>query len=168
MQKLAEAGEITLNGFFSKKYSHTYFSRKFLGLDSYPNVTHRTISSLLSRLKDQGLVERRGKSGTSVWFLTTKGTTRLKKEMVKIPPVIPATDGITRLVIFDIPERDRKKRHRIRTELLSHNFRALQRSVWIGENPLSEDFIELLDLLKLGNYVHIFTINKIGTLYQKE
>ena len=73
-------------------------------------------------------------------------------------------DGITRLVIFDIPEYERKKRTAIRVELFAHNFRQLQKSVWIGMVPLSKDFIALLDELDLHGKVHIFSVRSEGTL----
>ena len=77
---------------------------------------------------------------------------------------MPKKDGIGRLVIFDIPERERKKRDAIRLELIASTFKQLQKSVWIGHHPLPPDFPELLDELRLRGKVHIFTIGKKGTL----
>ena len=73
-------------------------------------------------------------------------------------------DGITRLVMFDIPEYERKKRTAIRTELVGCNFQQLQKSVWIGSCPLPEDFIALIDELKLKNNIHIFSVREKGTI----
>ena len=77
---------------------------------------------------------------------------------------VPPSDGIMRLVIFDIPEKERKKRRALRAELISFNFSQLQKSVWAGENPLPEDFLSFLDELNLKNKVHIFSVRKHGTL----
>lgn len=78
------------------------------------------------------------------------------------PPSKP--DGIQRLVIFDIPEAMRAKRQAIRAELVSCGYQQLQKSVWLGEKPLSNDFIELLEALDAKPYVHIFSVRKTGTL----
>ena len=164
LQKIGEAGEVMLDGFFPSKYAHTHLSRLFLGLDVHSNVTPQTVSALLSRLKRQGLVERRGKKGSSSWMLTETGRQLIKKNGEEDIAMTPLPDGITRLVIFDIPERERGKRDLIRAELIGYNFRQLQRSVWIGQNPIPEDFIELLDTLQLKNCVHIFSVKEKGTI----
>ena len=79
-------------------------------------------------------------------------------------PIAWKPDGITRLVVFDIPERERKKRDTLRAELIGYGFEGLQRSVWIGHRPLPADFIEFLDSLNLKNKVHIFSVRESGTL----
>ena len=164
IQKIGEAGNVTLDSFFPKKYSRTHISRRILGLDSYPKIAPRTVSALLSRLKRQGLVERRGKTGASSWRITDKGEQWLKENTKKSVSQVPAVDGVTRLVIFDIPERERRKRDIIRAELVGYCFQQLQRSVWVGFNPLPEDFVGLVDTLHLKNNVHIFSVKEHGTL----
>lgn len=106
-----------------------------------------------------GLVERRGTKKTSIWYLTSRGEKYLKKEMDK-----PRPDGVRRLVIFDIPEKEREKRRVIRGELTGLGYSQLQKSVWMGEVPLPKDFIILLDTLNLHGKVHIFSIRERGTL----
>ena len=76
-------------------------------------------------------------------------------------------DGITRLVIFDIPEKERRKRNILRVELVTYDFKMLQKSVWIGATPLPEDFIHKLDKLNLKNKVHIFSVQEYGTLIKE-
>lgn len=80
---------------------------------------------------------------------------------------IPPRDGIQRIVIFDVPERDRRKRDVLRLELVSSGFKQLQKSVWTGDRPVTKDFITLLDDLRLHDNVHIFTIQRKGTLRNK-
>ncbi len=161
LEKIGEAGVLTLDAFLPRQYSYTLPSRKLLGLDSYPKATPRTISALLSRLKRQGLVVRHGAPGRSSWTISKKGVVWLKSNPM---PEVPAKDGISRLVIFDIPERERKKRDTVRAELIASHFRKLQKSVWIGENPLPEDFIALVDDLRLKGKLHIFSIRESGTI----
>ena len=163
LEKIAEAGVVTLEAFFPPQYSYTRISRRLFGLDSYPKAKPHTVSSLLSRLKRQGLVARRGIGKNGSWTLTKFGAERLAQEAISL---VPEADGISRLVIFDIPEQERKKRDIIRAELIGCNFRQLQKSVWIGENPLSEDFIALVDDLHLKGRLHIFSIREYGTLQE--
>ena len=96
-----------------------------------------------------------------MWQLTKKGEQYLtvRRTGGKIKP-----DGVGRLVIFDIPEKERRKRDAIRAELGAAGFRQLQKSVWYAEQPLPEDFLELLDALALKPHVHIFSIRQSGTI----
>jgi len=86
-----------------------------------------------------------------------------QKEEKNIPP----RDGVQRIVVFDIPERERRKRDVLRFELISSGFEQLQKSVWIADRPMTEEFITLLDNLRLHSHVHIFTVQKHGTLQNK-
>lgn len=76
---------------------------------------------------------------------------------------MPEPDGIRRLVTFDVPEKEYKKRDWLRAELLAFEFKPLQKSVYIGNRPLPEEFIKDLEVRQLGNCVHILSIEKEGT-----
>lgn len=161
LERLNEAGQLTLESFLPRHRAEAKIWRQLLGLSTDYNFSPRTFSTLLSRLKQQGLVAKSGRHGRSVWQLTLTGEEKINLPLTLEPP---PTDGISRLVFFDIPETERKKRDLLRSELVACNFRQLQKSVWLGYNPLPERFIKSLDDLKLKNKVHIVSINKIGTL----
>lgn len=76
----------------------------------------------------------------------------------------PKPDGITRLLMFDIPEDERKKRDRLRVQLIAVGFKPLQKSVWIGGCPLPEDLLKEWDTLGLTSYIHLVSLDKKGTL----
>ena len=165
LEKLLEAGELTLDIFFPPNYSYTRISRHLFGLDSYPAVSPPTLSAILSRLKRQGLVRGAGSRKKTKWSLTRRGKRFVQQTKGDIiEREIPPLDGICRLVIFDIPEKERKKRDLLRAELAGYNFQRLQRSVWMGFNSLPEDFVILLDTLHLKGKVHIFSVREKGTL----
>jgi len=161
LEKIGELGAVAFDVFFPRKYSYARVSRRLFGVDDYPRAAPRTVSSLLSRLRREGLVARRGKAGQYRWSLTQKGSVRLKSDAIL---ALPEPDGISRLVIFDIPERERKKRDIVRAELIACRFQQLQKSVWIGTTPLPEDFMVLTHDLGLKGKVHIFSIRESGTI----
>ena len=163
LEKLLEVGRLPFEIFFPPQYAHTKIWRDFFGLDDHPSISRRTVSSLLSRLKKQKLVIRTGEGRNAFWRLTKRGKIWLHTHSESIREELPR-DGITRLVIFDIPERERRKRTLLRTELIACQFQKLQRSVWIGFNPLPERFIRFLDDLHLKNHVHIFSVREGGTI----
>lgn len=167
LEKICEFGMITADAFFPKKYPWAALSRPLFGLDSHSHVSRDTISSTLSRLVREGLVRRSGARVNARWRITREGKRWLADRPAKIERTLPQQDGIVRLAVFDIPERERKKRDRLRVELVACGFTPLQKSVWIGERPLPQEFIEFLDELDLKNKVHLFSVRERGTLPNK-
>ena len=160
---LSELGEASIGSFFPEKYPVGRFWRRLGNGSKRP--TRQTFSVLLSRLQREGLIERRGVNRFAFWRITSKGKQYLA-EQATLPKVLKR-DGIRRLVIFDIPEQEKKKRDTLRYELATMGYQQLQKSVWMGDFPLSMDLLELLDALDLKKHVHIFSVNQTGTLNDK-
>jgi len=161
LEKVAELGEGMLDAFFPKKYSETRLWRNLLGTDRSYEFSKSTFSSILSQLREDGLVERLNSKRKAVWRITKEGLHHIEQHTSYHRPT---KDGIMRVVSFDIPETQRKKRRWIREELLGLGYQLLQKSVWIGFAPLPEDFFEDLDLLELRDNIHIFSVTKEGTI----
>mgnify|MGYP001617546583 CR=1 FL=1 len=128
---------------------------------------HR-ISSLLSKLKKEGLIDGRKGSRTKEWFLTERGRKRLEElSSIFLLPRFrykkEKDDGLN-LVIFDIPETHKRKREWLRGSLIALDFKLLQKSVWMGNNKVTEEFIQDIRTLGLLDFIHIFRVKKTGTL----
>jgi len=124
--------------------------------------------SLLSSLHRDGLIE---KTENKFWRLTSKGNEKLKRMLSddknKINPLQPIDDlkkDFLKVIVFDIPEKDKNKRVWIRQTLRNFDFSMLQKSVWVGENKLSEEFFKTFRSLKLLPYVHVFAVKKKGSI----
>jgi DNA-binding transcriptional regulator PaaX len=161
LEKISEAGEALLDGFFPAKYPEARLWRNIIGLDRSYEFKRSTFSSLLSQLRQQGLVERRVRSGRSYWRITPREQGAVVQQ-VRVSP-LPA-DGRKRLVCFDIPERGRTKRRWLRGELLALGYQPFQKSVWIGETPLPREFLSDLDALALRGRVQVLLVMSEGTL----
>ena len=162
LEKIAEIGEATLDGFFPAKYPEARIWRQIAGARPSYTFSKPRFSAILTKLRAEGLVERRGSRKLARWRITKKGRSLLISNARDA--VIPKEDGIMRIVCFDILEHQRKKRRWIREALLGLGYRQLQKSVWIGYAPLQESFLDDLDLLSLRNQVHIFSVSQKGTL----
>ncbi len=121
--------------------------------------------TVLSRLKKQGLVENPSRG---IWRATKQAiglhnTAETKKAAYAR---FVAENGKKRntIVIFDVPEKKYWIRSLLRTELIMLEYELLQKSVWIGGGPLPEEFIAYLKEKELLSAVHIFTIEKHGTI----
>ena len=110
----------------------------------FSSHTRETVSATLSRLKRSGIVAASGSKKKAIWRITERGKkhfVRIRDKTVSLPP----EDGRVRLVIFDVPERERNKRDWLRYRLLSCDYTMLQRSVWVGTRPLPVDLRDELE-----------------------
>lgn len=168
---LLEVGATTINAFFHPTYSYEQINYKKLWDQLEPDPSNkpkqikpRSISTALQRLQKQGLVLHQSRN----WSLTKEGEKfarsffdlRLKYGKHKLPE----KDGLIRIIIYDIPEKEREKRDWIKGELLYHEYEPLQKSVWIGYRTLLPQFIQNIDFMELGEHVHIFSVKDKGTM----
>lgn len=119
-----------------------------------PEIT--AIRQSLWRLRKQGFVEK--KEGK--YFLTKKGKSLMRYVLNRKRSVSKKWDGKYRVVIFDIPEKESKKRSWLRQELYLLGYQKLQKSVFIGKHPLPADLIKEIKTAKIGNYVNYLLAEK--------
>ena len=187
---LAQAGKTTLSGLLdilsgvgelSEKmllpYNSSYSAFRLGGRRSFNNSfdfaaekrrARTALLNLLSRLNKEGLVDRidggnilitdKGlnsveiKSPTPPWFKIYKRSSQSNKK-----------SGI-KLIIFDIPEKDRIKRDWLRFKLEQLGFRKMQMSVWWGRGALPEEFIADLAKYEILPHVHILAVSQRGII----
>ena len=125
----------------------------------------------LYRLRQDGLIKGKEQKSGMLVALTPKGRKKLialKERYAGRLPEVSAYDKNESdkfiIVVFDIPERERKKRDWLRSVLKNIGLKLVQKSVWMGKVKVSKDFIDDLSELKLIDYVEIFEISKTGSL----
>lgn len=128
-------------------------------------VDMKVFRVVLTRLRHEGLVTN---DARGIWGITKEGKQMAVKAIAflrKRDSAIAAKNPQEKIVIvFDVPEKRRHERTLLRFELLALEFRRLQQSVWIGCGPLPADFIEYLKDHDLLSCVHVFSVNKKGTI----
>ena len=163
LKTIFDLGVITIDSFFPAKYPQARVWRQLLGLDKSYKFSRQSFAVILSRFQKQKLIARQN----GKWSITSVGKKIIGESKFRQDSELPPEDGKARLFIFDIPERERKKRLWLRLELISYGYKLLQKSVWIGYCPLPKEFFEALDYLNLRNYVHIFSVKSTGTLKEE-
>ncbi len=136
----------------------------------------RIYTNMLSRMKKQGLIQRRMHGQNIRWVITKKGNERLGqiKDRRKNPYSLTTAHYTSSsgqevtIVSFDIPEREKGKRRWLRAALASLSFSLLQKSVWIGTKGIPEEFMDALRERDLLRHVHIVGVKKSGTLERVE
>lgn len=116
-----------------------------------------TVRQSLWRLKKQGFIEK--KEGK--YSLTRTGRILMQYVVRRSRATSVKWDGKFRVVIFDIPEKERKSRNWLRQELYLLKYQKLQESVFIGKYPLPADLIKDLKRYNIGNYVNYLMVDKV-------
>ena len=65
------------------------------------------------------------------------------------------------MVIFDIPEKKRDDRNWLRWQLIGYDYKLLQKSVFVGKQPLEENFYGEIIIRKLNPYIRLMTMGEI-------
>ncbi len=122
------------------------------------------LKSVASRLAHKGLVRFVRKNGKTYMELTRAG-----KKVIETEQQVKALearsrkrwDGRWRMVVFDIPEKHRKTRLRLRTMLRSLGFVQLQASVWVYPHDCEEVIALIKAELRAGSNVLYAIVEKI-------
>jgi len=126
--------------------------------------------NLVFYLKKHGLIKEKSGLNKKFLFLTQKGKDKLcflkQKNENRLPEVSyeKETDNKFTIIVFDIPEKERRKRDWLRLVLSNLGFSMIQKSVWMGKVKIPKNFIDDLLRLKLIDCVEIFEISKAGSL----
>ncbi len=120
--------------------------------------------SLLNQLKRQRLIECKKAHNGTFWKITTTGLKKLKFIRENKTEYICISDDKLKIVMYDIPEKEKKKRFWLREVLKNLDFKMLQKSVWIGKNKIPETLFYHMSEKAILNYIHVLEISKKGTI----
>lgn len=115
----------------------------------------RGIRQEVARLKRAKLIEERKISGCLRFCLTEKGKkSALRHQIIKCQNNLKDKYYV---VIFDIPETERKIRSLFRLFLKEANFIRLQQSVWVTQKDIKEQLLELIKSANAEKWIKIIT-----------
>ncbi len=121
--------------------------------------------SLIHKLQKEGLIK---KGANRKWVINPLGRKKyrnfLKQLIAKNYPKQKDKDSDLKIIIFDIPERERWKRDWLRQQLQLLDFKMVQKSVWAAKVKLPNEFMRDLRDLRLLHHVEIFAVTKTGSL----
>ena len=153
------------------RYGPPLVSRQRSASAEAARVRHN-YQAFLSGLKRDGFIDAASPRGEM--FRITRGgkgqLARLRERWRRRLPVAryePEEAAESTIIVFDIPERARKKRDWLRVALKQLQFQMLQKSVWFGKKQLPRTFLEDLRACQLLPHVEIFSITKRGTLRRR-
>lgn len=131
---------------------------------------HQRYYSFIYNLKRDGILIEKITRGKKILKVTIKGLKRLKllKDQINRRPIsgyeVEKSDNIV-IVVFDVPEKERKRREWLRAILKNIGLKMIQKSVWMGKLKIPQQFLEELRRFKILSYVEIFEVTKSGSLH---
>lgn len=124
----------------------TYNSYKYMGAAQLPELRKSSVSESIRRLRMQGIIEKSADSdGNAILLLTELGKDYFGER--------EAWDGKYKIVIWDIPEKNKRVRNLLRRKLKEWDFINLQKSVWVTKRNVTEKLRKLIDELELSDSI---------------
>jgi len=129
-------------------------------------VNQYSFNRSIQKLAMEKLVEEKKFSDGSFKLILTKEGKKQAKRLSLFGNSIKFKkpkkwDKKWRIVIFDIPEKDRVFRDILREHLCELNFFKLQNSVFISPHSFEKNILELIKLYSAEKYVRVVTAIKI-------
>ena len=125
---------------------------------------------LIHKLEKDGLIEKSDRGKSLRLRLKSKGSEfleflrRKKRNYLSKPAYDSEKSDQMIIVIFDVPEDERRKRDWLRAALKNIGLKPVQKSVWAGKIKLPREFLNDAEKMHITSYLEIFEIRKAGSL----
>ncbi len=121
----------------------------------------KNFRQLLYYLKKRGYIQIKNLQGVEGVILTKKGFDHVWKTTVVAVERKKRRDGRWQMLIFDIPEKQRRLRDILRENLLLLDYRMLQRSVWVCPYDVLKETEEVVRRYEIDPYIKVFLIREV-------
>lgn len=162
-ETLMGMGELTIDAFLRPSHYADLPSRRSFSAANKKiskrkiSFKENTVKHSLWRLQKQGLVQKMN----SKYILTRDGKDMADYIKSRKTAFDKKWDRKFRVVIFDIPEKDRYFRSWLRQELYVLRYEKLQQSVFIGKYPITKDLMREIKKKKMEKYVNYLLVDKV-------
>ena len=143
-----------------------YFRKLRLIRKDWKKISQPNFNRSIKSLADEKFVEEKILTDGSIKLVLTKRGERQARRLSILGSSIKFKkpkkwDGKWRIVLFDIPEKDRNFRNILREHLRNLKFYKLQYSVFVSPNPFEKQILELVGIYSAQPYVRVITAEKI-------
>lgn len=139
----------------------------------YPKeYSRRSLGITIKRLEQKGFIQKGMMEDEICIKLTELGIKKLEakrrgkkeKALLNIKVKDKKWDGKWRVVIFDIPEANKRVRQVLRESLKVLEFQPLQKSVWISKRDYTKQLRSWVEDLGLSQHILIFETRDLGVV----
>jgi phenylacetic acid degradation operon negative regulatory protein len=132
-------------------------------------MSEQAVRSALSRMSRRGWLKGRRVGNKSFYSLTPKSIKLLEEGAQRIfQPRTDEWDGKWYVLTYSIPEKKRHLRNKLRERLTWLGYAPLNHATWISPRILRRELEDLLDSLKIRDYVEIFCAEHLGFSSDRE
>lgn len=135
---LDEIDQLSLASFYRRRRAPGYLPRKY--------------STAIARILVLGDIEKVMTKGRACYHLTSQGSKRIKENIPLLKLAEKPWDRKWRIVIFDIPEKQRTLRDGLRNKLKELGFGQWQKSVYITPHDIAGEMNRFFSIHNLTSY----------------
>jgi phenylacetic acid degradation operon negative regulatory protein len=148
---------VTIYGLYAREAGGWLSVAALIRLMAGLGVDEAAVRSSISRLKQRGILEPRRQGAAAGYALSRHGRDILAEGDQRIfdRPRARPDDGWL-LVVFSVPESERRRRHALRSRLTWLGFGTVSAGVWIAPGHLAAETQDVLERAGLGGYVSLF------------
>lgn len=118
----------------------------------YAPYKPKNLYPVISRMLNDKQIEKTERDGVACFRITNRGL-KDAEEIIPLERLRLKWDGYWRMVIFDIEEKWKKDRDRVRSVLKDLGFAMLQESSWITPFPIENELISHLSKIRVSGEV---------------
>ena len=133
----------------------------FKKVSSEWRINRQLFSQRMYALERGGFIEYTGRGHI---ILTKTGLERVNFSHLEKLSLNKKLDGSWRLVIFDIPEKQKHARKVLRDKLVEFNFYQLQKSVYVTPYVCEDEISQLVSILGVSSHVNIIKTKSLGDI----
>jgi phenylacetic acid degradation operon negative regulatory protein len=148
---------VTIYGLYAREAGGWLSVASLIRLMAELGSDEPAVRSSISRLKQRGVLESRREDGIAGYALSRRGQAILAEGDQRIfdRPRARLSDGWL-LAVFSVPERERSRRHALRSRLAWLGFGTVSAGVWIAPGNLASETAGVLERHHLAGYVDLF------------
>jgi phenylacetic acid degradation operon negative regulatory protein len=154
---------VTVYGLYARQEHNWLSVAALVRLMADLGIDGQAVRSSVYRLKKRGILRSLAVSGAAGYALSGDAVAMLREGDARIfrDYRASAADGWV-VAVFSVPERDRDKRHELRTRLTRLGFGTVAPGVWVAPGHVAAEARAVLARHKLDGYVDLFRGEHVG------
>ena len=154
---------VTLYGLYARQEHNWLSVAALVRLMADLGIDGQAVRSSVYRLKKRGILDSLAMSGAAGYALSDDAVAMLREGDARIfrDYRASAADGWV-VAVFSVPERDRDKRHELRTRLTRLGFGTVAPGVWVAPGHGAAEAQAVLARHGLDRYVDLFRGDHVG------
>ncbi|MDD3783665.1 MAG: CRISPR-associated endonuclease Cas2 [Candidatus Portnoybacteria bacterium] len=124
--------------------------------------SRKKFTELIYRFKKHGYLKTLKVKDNIAITITSKGLEKILKIKLKSLDKRKRKDGKWQMILFDIPENQRRNRDLFRGQLKYLGYQNFQKSIWVCPYDTLQETKALIKRYRLENWVELLLVNKIG------